>query len=435
METKTPLRIAIVGGGAAGFFGALRAAEVAKAHKLAVEISIFEATSQALKKVRISGGGRCNVTHNCFDPKQFVQNYPRGFRELISPLQKFQAKDTIEWFAKRDIKIVTEEDGRMFPSTNTSETIINCYKSEAEKLGVNFCPHYNVQEIKVHRDETKDKKEFRLKFKNQPEITVDRILIATGSMPSGHRLACELGHKITDLAPSLFSFKINSPLLTELSGTSFGNSQLKLNITPEASSKKTFKQRGPLLITHWGLSGPAILKLSAWAAREMKHAEYKAQLTVNWLGLKKIEEAQSLLNELKNQNPKSQVKNICPQNLTKRFWHNFLANYKVDLDTRYTDLSKKQLNQLADGLFNTAFDVLGKNRYKDEFVECGGISLKEIDFKTMQSKICQGLYFAGEVLDIDGITGGFNFQNAWTTSWIAGGHMVLQEQAPQLVTT
>jgi len=250
-------------------------------------------------------------------------------------------------------------------------------------------------------------------------IKADRILIATGSSKSGYTLATSLGHTITELAPSLFSFKIEHALLKELPGLSFPNAKLQLQV-----GTSSFSQKGPILITHWGLSGPAILKLSAWGAREMMHAKYQATLTVNWIGAKRIEDVQQDLLLLKEAHAKTMIKNVWPQELPKRFWLKLLEIAEVHEMMFWADVSKKQIGQLARFLFAGHFEILGKNRFKEEFVECGGVHLKEIDFKTMQSKICSGLYFAGEVLDIDGITGGFNFQNAWTTSWIAGQHMV-----------
>jgi predicted Rossmann fold flavoprotein len=409
------LKIVVIGGGAAGFFGAIRAAELSKENNLPTEVLLLENSSMVLKKVKISGGGRCNVTHNCFEVKTFCQNYPRGSKELISPFQKFQAQDTVKWFEERGVQLVAEEDGRMFPDTDTSETIIQCFLSEVDRLGVSLLLNHSVQDI-----EKLPNGRLKVLLCDKDPIEADRVLIATGSAPAGYTFAKSLGHSITELAPSLFSFKIEHPLLAELSGLSFPNTKLQLNI-PEAP---VFKQNGPTLITHWGLSGPAILKLSAWAAREMMHSNYKAVLTVNWMGFERMEEVQALLLQLKEKNIKSQVKNIHPSELPKRFWIKLLDQAKILRDITWADISKKQLTALAENIFSSRFDILGKNRFKDEFVECGGVSLKEIDFKTMQSKLCPGVYFAGELLDIDGITGGFNFQNAWTTSWLAGTHMV-----------
>jgi predicted Rossmann fold flavoprotein len=409
--------IAIIGGGAAGFFGAIRAAEVARENGIEADIRIFEASSNYLKKVKISGGGRCNVTHFCFDPKVFCQNYPRGSRELLSLFMRFQASDTVEWFRKRDVRLVAEDDGRMFPDSDKSATIIDCFLSEVEKVGVTLVPNTPIQAILKTGESI-----FSLRVQDKEIFAADAVLIATGSSPAGYRFAEGLGHTISELAPSLFSFNIQSEILKEMSGISFAQVKLKL-VIPEV--KEVFKQAGPLLITHWGLSGPAVLKLSAWAAREMMHADYKAMLVVNWLGFEKINDALDFINVLKSQNVKSQLGTVTPAGLTKRFWQNFLFVLGFQIEKRWADLSKAEAQRMAEKLFAFEFQITGKNRFKDEFVECGGVSLSEIDFKTMQSRIAPGLFFAGEVLDVDGITGGFNFQNAWSTSWVAGAHLTL----------
>lgn len=407
-------KIIIVGGGAAGFFAAINAAENAKLNGTEVNVQILEATSGILKKVAISGGGRCNVTHNLFDVRAFCERYPRGSKELMSVFQRFQARDTIEWFQKRGVTLVAEQDGRMFPDTNTSETIIQCFQEAATNAGVQVKLNHKVEII------TKQESgQFLIQIRTGETLVADSVMIATGSSAFGHKLAKELGHTITELAPSLFSFKIEDPILTDLSGLSFENAEVKLEIPNE----KPFKERGPMLITHWGLSGPAVLKISAWAAREMLHADYKAQLKVNWMGAKRIEDVLETLKKVKNDGLKSQVHNVYPEVLAKRFWIKVLAKAEVSEDKRWADVSNKELQALAEVLFATDFKVLGKNRYKDEFVECGGVALNEINFKRMESKICPGLFFAGEVLDIDGITGGFNFQNAWAGAFIAAQNL------------
>ncbi len=411
---QKPLHIVIIGGGAAGFFAALRAAEVAREQGQNVVVCILENSSQVLKKVRISGGGRCNVTHNCFEVPRFCQNYPRGAKELLSPFQRFQTQDTVAWFKSRGVNLVAEDDGRMFPDTDSSETIINCFLEEVKKLNIGLHLNHSVQSIS-----RLENGQLRLNIKDHEAMVADRVLIATGSSQAGYTFAKSLGHNITELAPSLFSFKIEHPLLKDLSGLSFQRTKLKLKI----EGAPLFKQDGPTLITHWGLSGPAILKLSAWAARDMMHADYKAQLIVNWLGYERIEQVQSLLTDLKETNAKSQIKNVYPSEVAKRFWLQALDVAEIPQELLWANLAKKQILKLAELLFSCAFEILGKNRFKDEFVECGGVNLREIDFKTLQSKLCPGVYFAGELLDVDGITGGFNFQNAWTTAWIAGTHM------------
>lgn len=407
-------KMIIVGGGAAGFFAAINAAEKAKKNNRNVSIQILESSGQVLKKVRISGGGRCNVTHHQFDVRRFCENYPRGSKELLSAMQQFQARDTVQWFSHRGVRLVAEDDGRMFPDTNDSETIIQCFLDEADRLGVKVSLNHSVSSI-----EKDEHGLFTVHLSSGNSLQANSVMLATGSSQGGYQLAKSLGHTITPLAPSLFSFKISDRLLTDLLGLSFANAEMKLSI-PEAP---VFKQSGPLLITHWGLSGPAILKISAWAAREMMKANYKAKLTVNWLGHKNREETVALLRQLKDQNLKAQIANGYPSQLPKRFWVKVLHKAGVPEDKKWADISNKELNALVEILFATEFDVLGKNRYKDEFVECGGVELKEINFKTMESKTCPHLFFAGELLDIDGITGGFNFQNAWTGAWIAAQHM------------
>ncbi len=408
--------LAIIGGGAAGFFAAINAAQAAQKNGISIAITIFEASGQYLRKVKISGGGRCNVTHHCFEPKTFCQNYPRGFRELLSPMQQFQAKDTVEWFAQAGINLVAEVDGRMFPESNNSETIINCYLDLATKLGVEVKTQHGIKTI-----EKTSSRQFKLSFNHQKSILADAVLIATGSSPHGYTLAESLGHTITERAPSLFSFKIHDPLIAGLQGLSFPHVQLKLSLP----QKKIFKQQGPLLITHWGLSGPAILKLSAWAAREMKSANYRGILTIQWIPGKNSESLQRDLNQLQVQHSKSLLKNASPFELPKRFWLSLLNKNSIDPQKLWGGLSKKEIINLNQALSSSLLEISGQNRFKDEFVECGGVALPEINFKTMESKLCPKLYFAGEILDIDGITGGFNFQNAWTTGWIAAQNIIL----------
>lgn len=406
-------KIIIVGGGAAGFFAAINAAQLAKASHQSVDIRILESSDSVLRKVKISGGGRCNVTHNQFDVRRFCENYPRGSKELISAMQRFQARDTVAWFLERGVHLVAEEDGRMFPDTNDSETVIQCFLDATESLDVKVLVNHRVTSI------TRESGLFLVQLDGQEPMVAHSVMIATGSSKSGYRLAKEFGHTITELAPSLFSFKISDSLLSELAGLSFSNSKVKLVIPGE----KSFKESGPILITHWGLSGPAVLKISAWAAREMMHSNYQATLYVNWLGEKSLESVIELLKNLKQQNLKAQMANAYPKQLAKRFWLKILGKSKVREEQKWADLSKAEAHRISESLFSTEFAVLDKNRYKDEFVECGGVSLNEINFKTMESKLCPGLFFGGEILDIDGLTGGFNFQNSWTGGWIAAQHM------------
>ena len=408
--------IAIVGGGASGVFASIRCAEVAKKNNIDVDICVFEATTNFLKKVRISGGGRCNVTHHLFDIKDFSLNYPRGQKELLSPFQKFQAADTIKWFEDRDVNLKYENDGRMFPITDRSETIIDCFIKETNKHKVKLLNKKNVNTIKKLQDGR-----LTLSINEGESFIADSVLIATGSKPLGYNLATALGHSITEIAPSLFTFKIDDPILENLSGTSFSNATLTLKI----ENSKPFIQTGALLITHWGLSGPALLKLSAWAAREMMHASYKAKIVVNWLSIDNEDEAEKWLKAIKKNNTKTSIGNAYPKNLTKRFWLQLLKKCSISKEKNWSEISKNELNQIIENMINCELGIVGKSRFKEEFVECGGVNLKEINLRTMESKICCGLFFSGEVMDIDGITGGFNFQSAWTSGWIAGNNMLL----------
>jgi predicted Rossmann fold flavoprotein len=410
--------LAVIGGGAAGFFSAICAAQLAQQKGLSSDIRIFEASEQVLKKVRISGGGRCNVTHNCFDVNLFCKNYPRGSRELLSPMQRFQASDTVEWFKNAGVQLIAEADGRMFPDTNCSETIIDCFFNLIEKHKIKLSTKCQVKAIEVVSPNR-----FKLTTGDKDSFMADAVLVATGSVSGGYRLAESLGHSISEMAPSLFSFIIQDALISGLEGLSFKDASLKLTLTGK-TGKKVFKQRGPVLITHWGLSGPAILKLSAWAAREMKQSAYNGTLTINWMGAENLKDVESRLNRMKSGNLKSYLKNVYPDNLPKRFWLNLLDNCSIDRDKQWAQISKKEVAQLCQALVASQLNISGQNRFKNEFVECGGVALNEIDFKSMESKICPGLYFAGEILDVDGITGGFNFQNAWTTAWVAAQHMM-----------
>ena len=409
--------IAIIGGGASGIFAAIRSAQVAKEKKVDVDICVFEASTNFLRKVRISGGGRCNVTHHLMDTKDFSLNYPRGQKELLSPFQKFQAADTIKWFEDRDVNLKYENDGRMFPITDRSETIIDCFIKETNKHKVKLLNKKNVNTIKKLQDGR-----LTLSINEGESFIADSVLIATGSKPLGYNLATALGHSITEIAPSLFTFKIDDPILENLSGTSFSNATLTLKI----ENSKPFIQTGALLITHWGLSGPALLKLSAWAAREMMHASYKAKIVVNWLSIDNKDDAEKWLKAIKKNNTKTSIGNAYPKDLTKRFWLQLLKKCSILKEKNWSEISKNELNKIIENLVNCELDILGKSRFKEEFVECGGVNLNEINLKTMESKICSGLFFSGEVMDIDGITGGFNFQSAWTSGWIAGSNMAIK---------
>ncbi|MBD1926047.1 NAD(P)/FAD-dependent oxidoreductase [Trichocoleus sp. FACHB-90] len=415
-----PLRVVVIGGGAAGFFGAITCA---KANPRA-QVILLEAGRQLLSKVRISGGGRCNVTHACFDPAGLVQNYPRGGKALRGAFSRFQAKDTVEWFATHGVKLKTEPDGRMFPVTDSSETIVNCLIKAADAAGVEIRTGIPVASIlplnPVDGIEAEAGKEegggFEIVLKSKERISCDRILLATGSNFQGYHWAKDLGHTIEPPVPSLFTFNIPDSRLKDLPGVSVENVRLRLL----TSGKTPLEQTGPLLITHWGVSGPAALKLSAWAARVLHDCKYQATLQINWLPQYNPESLREMLLAVKSQLPQKAVSTSCPVPLPRRLWQSLIAAVAISAEQRWAELSNKTLNQLIQELTQSQYQIKGKGVFKEEFVTCGGVTLKEVNFKTMESRICPGLYFAGEILDIDGVTGGFNFQNAWTTAYIAG---------------
>jgi predicted Rossmann fold flavoprotein len=400
------MKIVAIGGGAAGFFGAIAAAE-AYPH---AQVTLLEASSQVLAKVRISGGGRCNVTHSCFEPTALVQHYPRGGKALRGPLTRFQPQDTVAWFKARGVALKTEGDGRMFPVTDDSETIVECLVQSARRAGVQVVTGAVVTGV------ISAATGFTVELKDGKTVGGDRLLIATGSNPLGYRLATSLGHGLVPPVPSLFTFKIGDPRLIELAGVSVPLVRVKLLV----EGQKPLEQEGPLLITHWGVSGPAVLKLSAWGARLLHDVRYHAKLQVNWLPGLKTEELRNLLLKTKEEWVRKAIAKHCPVALPQRLWQRLVESVGIDAELRWADLSKKALNLLLLELTQGQFAIQGKGMFKDEFVTCGGIPLSEVNFKTMESRCCAGLYFAGEILDVDGVTGGFNFQNAWTTGWIAG---------------
>ena len=402
------LEVVVIGGGAAGFFGAIACADANPFAK----VTLLEAGSQPLSKVRISGGGRCNVTHHCFEPDRLVLNYPRGGKALRGAFSRFQPQDTIEWFQARGVKLKTEADGRMFPISDSSQTIINCLTTAAERAGVILHSNSAVKTI----NKTDASEGFQIALKNGRNLKCDRLLIATGSNPSGYRWAKHFGHTIVTPVPSLFTFKINDPRIKGLTGISVDNARATLLI----SGKKTLEQTGALLITHWGLSAPAILKLSAWGARILHENKYNLSLKISWLPNYNLETLKNHLLTIKSTMPKKKIISYCPVELPKRLWQSLVNYVGIKSDKIWAEINKKELNSLASEIIQGQYSIQGKGTFKDEFVTCGGISLKEINFKTMSSKICPHLYFAGEILDIDGVTGGFNFQSAWTTGWLAG---------------
>jgi predicted Rossmann fold flavoprotein len=401
-----PFQVVVIGGGAAGFFGAIACAE---AHP-ETRVIILEAAHQPLTKVRISGGGRCNVTHACFDPALLVQNYPRGGKALRGAFSRFQAKDTVEWFAAHGVWLKTEADGRMFPVTDDSATVVDCLVQSARNAGVQIRTGIAVQSV------TKLDDRFHLRLKSGEVLPADRLLLATGSNPAGYVIARSLGHTLEPPVPSLFTFQINDPRLGNLAGVSVSSAHLRLQVEDSPS----LEQIGPVLITHWGLSGPAVLKLSAWGARLLHDHHYQASLRINWVPQINPESLRQQVLAVRAQLAKKSIVANCPIPIPRRLWERLTATVGIAPGDRWAELSNKALNQLLQELTQGQFLIQGKGAFKEEFVACGGVRLKEVDFKTMQSRQCPGLYLAGEILDIDGVTGGFNFQSAWTTGWLAG---------------
>jgi predicted Rossmann fold flavoprotein len=402
--TDRSLHIVVLGGGAAGFFGAISCAET-NPH---TRVTLIEANRQPLAKVRISGGGRCNVTNAGFEVAMLVQNYPRGGKALRGALTRFQPRNTIDWFACRGVELKTEADGRMFPTTDDSATIVDCLMQTAQVAGVKILTGTPAIALRQKADGS-----FEIELKSGEILVADRVLIATGSNPKGYQWARELGHTVEPPVPSLFTFNIADRSLRELAGVSVNPVCLRL---PDAKLAQT----GPLLVTHWGLSGPAILKLSAWGARFLAECGYQTRLFVNWLPDENPETLRKQLQELRSQSSKKAIGSYSPLPLAKRLWIYLLEKARIDPQQRWTEVSNKSLNELVQVLNQSQYQITGKGVFKEEFVTCGGVNLKEINFKTMESRCCPHLYFAGEVVDIDGVTGGFNFQSAWTTGWIAG---------------
>ncbi len=401
-----PRRIAVIGGGAAGYFSAIAAAETDPSAR----VTIFEATLHPLTKVRISGGGRCNVTHACFDPRELVKRYPRGSRELIGPLNRFGPRDTVAWFQGRGVELKTEKDGRMFPTTDDSGTIVDCLQGAVRTASVALRLRTPVREL-VRGDDGR----FTLTLGDGSGERVDRVIIATGGTKAagGFALAESVGHTIEPLAPSLFTFQIDDERLRGLEGLAVPEAEASV---PETK----LCERGPLLVTHWGLSGPAILRLSAWGARELAAEDYNFAVRIAWTGDSNEERVRAKLNAARSELARKQMHNANPVGLPGRLWERLVAAAGIPKETIWTSLPKPALAALAKAVAASEFRVTGKSTNKEEFVTCGGVRLKEIDFKTMESRVCAGLHFAGEVLDIDGITGGFNFQSAWTTGYLAG---------------
>jgi predicted Rossmann fold flavoprotein len=402
-------RLLVVGGGAAGFFGAIAAAETNRAAR----VHLYEATAHPLAKVRVSGGGRCNTTHACFEPRELVKRYPRGGRELLGPFTRFGPRDTIAWFAARGVTLKTEDDGRMFPDTDDSSTIVAALRGAADKAGVGLYTQMGVRGI-----DRAPGGGFDVTFTDDSQARFDRVLLATGGNKgsAGLTIASALGHAVEPPVPSLFTFHVADPRLVGLEGLSVPAAATTVPGTKLAET-------GPVLVTHWGLSGPGILKLSAWGARELAARDYRFPLHVSWTGHSPAQ-ALASLQSWREANPRKQVSTLNPFALPSRLWDRLVASVPgLAPDAQWAGVSKEKLQLLAARVGASAFDVEGKSLNKEEFVTCGGVRLREVDFKTMESRLVPGLHFAGEVLDIDGVTGGFNFQAAWTTGWLAGRAM------------
>jgi len=402
------MQIVIIGGGAAGVFAAITVAEA----NPRAEITVLEHAQQPLGKVRISGGGRCNVTHACFDPATLTQFYPRGGAALRGPFTRFQPRDTVAWFERRGVKLKTESDGRMFPVTDDSATIVDCLLNAARRVGVRVECGARVTQLQ------KTEVGFELTVANHASLTAHRLLIATGSNAQGWAWAKQLGHTLVAPVPSLFTFNIPDKTLQALAGISVPEARVRLKAGAES-----FTQTGPLLITHWGLSGPVILKLSAWGARALHDGQYRAELQVNWWAQVHETESTRQLLALKQAHPRRRVMAEGLGPLSQRLWEWLAQRAGIAAEQRWAEVSKTALHQLTAQIHHCALHVTGKGAFKEEFVTCGGVQLDEVNFKTMESRLCPGLYFAGEILDLDGLTGGFNFQSAWTTGWLAGQAM------------
>ena len=390
-------KIVIVGGGAAGFFCA------ANQDEKKYYVTILEQNSDVLQKVKISGGGRCNVSHACFDPRELVQFYPRGNKELLSVFHQFQSGDTMGWFEERGVSLKIENDNRIFPESNSSQTIIDTMVNEVRRKNFEVKTQTVVSEI------AKVEETYVVKT-STGEYAADFVVFATGSSPKSLKLIKNLGHQIVEAVPSLFTFNIKNDTLKDLMGTSFTHAEVSI-------PKLKMEESGPMLITHWGLSGPAILKISAWKARELAALKYQFDIHVNFLGID-LEDAETIFKNFREENPKKTIGKSKIFDVTTRFWHRILWLSKVDLEKNISSISSKELQIILGNLYNNVMKVSGKSTYKDEFVTAGGVELKEINFKNMSSKILENFYLAGEVLNIDAVTGGFNFQACWSEGWI-----------------
>ena len=400
-----PFDLAVIGGGAAGFMTAITAAENG-----VKRIIILEGSSKIMEKVRISGGGRCNVTNATWIPNELAENYPRGGIRLLESFNRFAAGDVFDWFEKRGLKLKIEDDLRVFPVSNSSSDVINCLTKAAIKRNVEISTRFFVKEILITGDNL-----FNILSRQKEKIIARNIMLSTGGNPSGYKLAENLGHSIVKPVPSLFTFSTKEPKLNECSGVSIQNIDIAIKL-----NNKTFKNRGDLLITHWGFSGPAVLKLSSIAARELFEQKYKFDLIIKWSNLE-YKELKEKINYIKVNKGKLNLINIRPLPfLTKRLWIFLLNKLDINKNRKWSDLLADERERIIDCLLKDKYVISGKGPFGEEFVTSGGVKINEVSFKTMESLICPGLFFSGEVLDVDGITGGFNFQHCWTSGWLAG---------------
>lgn len=398
-------QLIVIGGGAAGFFCAVTAARM----NVDLKVVLIEKTGKLLSKVKVSGGGRCNVTHDCNNIPEMVKNYPRGSNFLKKAFHQFFTSDTIRWFEERGVRLVKEDDGRMFPDTNSSQTVIECLIKEANKYYVEIILKAEVVEIEPKCGQ------FEITLADSSKLRSDYICVACGGYPKSHMFEwlTRLGHSIEHPLPSLFTFNIPQDPVTNLMGITVEKLCVKIPGTK-------FEETGPTLITHWGMSGPAVLKLSAWAARELASRNYQFSILVNWVTPLNEQNVWQALHQFRFANPAQKISNKNPFKLPQRLWDYLLKESGITIDIRWADLPSKEQHKLAKNLSTKEFKVNGKTTFKEEFVTAGGITLSELDAGTMMSKMIPGLYFAGEIIDIDGVTGGFNFQHAWTSGYIAG---------------
>ena len=404
-KIKSRKKLLIIGGGAAGFFCAINAARL----NPQLEVLIVEKTSKLLSKVKISGGGRCNVTHACFEMDEMIRRYPRGTQFLKKAFHQFFTTDTINWFAERGVEVKTESDGRMFPVSNSSQTIIDCLLREVDKYKIQIVLHRDVQKL------TMQNSEFHVSFSNGEIVKANYVCIACGGYPKSAQFEWikELGHSIEDPVPSLFTFNMPGNPITELMGVVVENATVKIIGTK-------LQEQGPLLITHWGMSGPVILRLSAWGARDLASQQWKFSVSINWVAEYNEQSLREKFQQLRFEIASQKISSKNNFGLPSRLWEFFIAQSGIKPETRWADLPSKEQNKLIRNLCQYECNVTGKTTFKEEFVTAGGVKLNEVSADTMMSKKIPNLFFAGEILDVDGITGGFNFQHAWTSGFIAG---------------